>query len=210
MNIPRPSGKQSLEIVRKNNRAWLFDTDVIYKRFLLALSFLFSRYYILGWGVPLIAPVTTQVLEYSQISTDLKPQIGGIQCWFQTEFGLQVYFLVPIAIIFCANLFIYIVLVSKLACLAYQTRKVKTNHVEKLILSIKLFFAFGLLWMVGLLAAIFKGNDALKCSFLIVNGLNGVLLFIVFICTKAVLTKIFRRSTISISVRSKTTQNSSL
>lgn len=170
----------------------------------------FSRFSLIGWLLPLIPVILTTVAEHSNLNEKYKPQIGGEKCWFRGPYGLQFYFLLPIAIVFCANLIIYITLIARLALLAYETRKAKTNHKEKLILSVKLFFAFGLLWLVGFLSAIFVHNENLKCGFLILNGLNGVFLFIVFICTKAFFNLLFRNRGVTRRYSSSRTATSSV
>ena len=72
-----------------------------------------------------------------------KPVYGAPECWFNSPPRLYFYFLLPMAIIFCFNLVIYIAIVVKFAVLAYQTRTVRSNHREKLLLSVQLIFVFG-------------------------------------------------------------------
>ena len=94
------------------------------------------------------------------------------------------------AIIFSINLLSYIYVITKFVIIAYQTRQVNTNHKEKIILSMKFIFTFGLLWVTGILAYVLKDNGTLPCVFLFLNGLNGAILFLVFVCSKSVFTAI--------------------
>ena len=86
------------------------------------------------------------------------------------------------------NMVAYVFVVVKFSVLAYQTRNVKSSHGEKIVLSVKLIFAFGLLWVFGLMSAAWRENSELSCIFVFLNGLSGVVLFLVFLCNKTVAT----------------------
>ena len=137
-------------------------------------------------------------------------------CWFSSPYGMIIYFLFPLLIIFVSNLIAFIVVIFKLSILAYQSRRVKTSHYEKVTLSIKMIFAFGLLWAYTILAVIFYADQALSCIAMFINGLKGVIVFVVFICNKPVLHALHnklrgrpsRRSRRRVSSRSARTSSS--
>lgn len=145
------------------------------------------RYCIVGVFIPLIPVLLAVIFDNTDVRPELKPVYGLPQCLVNSKYGLFIYLVVPKAVIFVANLLAYIAVVIKFSILAYQTRKAKVNHREKLVLSIKLFFAFGLFWLFGILSAVHKGSYGLSCTFQFLNSLNGVLLMLVFLCNGAVL-----------------------
>ena len=139
-----------------------------------------------GWILPLIPVIVALSIDRLESMSEYAPQYGLPQCWFNSEYGLFLYFLLPVAIAVVANIVSYTIVITRFAVLAYQTRKSKTSHGEKLILGVKLFFAFGLLWVIGLLAAIFNKSKSWSCIFMFVNSLSGVLLMLVFVCNGAI------------------------
>ena len=145
------------------------------------------RYSAVGWTIPAVLVISAIIIDHVDPSSPVRPQYGGDQCWFSSRYGLYIYFLLPMAIVFCLNLASYVIVVIKFSILAYQTRGVRTNHSEKIILSVKLMFAFGLLWVFGLLAAAFRDNVALSCIATFLNGLSGLVLLLVFMCNKSVI-----------------------
>lgn len=144
----------------------------------------------MGWSVPLIPVAGTILGDYVNIPDAYKPHIGGQHCWFTTRLGLLIYFQLPIVLLFCTNLLIYIVVIIKFIVLSCQTRRVRNDHSEKLVMSIKFFFGFGLLWIFGILAAAFREVIFLNCLFMFLTGFNGVIMFCVFLGSRKVVRSI--------------------
>lgn len=149
-----------------------------------------------------MVPVTTAlIIDNVTTMSEFSPQYGQPQCWFNSDYGLYFYFLIPIAVILLLNFVTYIIIIIRFAILAYQTRKAKSAHKEKLIISVKLFFAFGLLWIFGILSAVFPNNPAISCIFIFINTLSGMLLMLVFICNHSVINS-FRTQVTSLTSQS--------
>lgn len=144
------------------------------------------RYSVAGWSVPAIPVIVAISIDHIDTMSELSPQYGIPECWFNSQYGLFLYFLIPIAVTLAVNAVFYIIIVVKFAMLAYQTRGVRTSHTEKLVLGVKLFFAFGLLWIFGILSAVINKNEALVCIFMFSNSLSGVFLLVIFVCNGAV------------------------
>ena len=169
------------------------------------------RYSVIGWTIPMIPTLIALIIDHTDSGSDLAPQYGLPQCWINSRYGLYIYFLLPVAIIFTLNLIAYIVVVVRLSLLVNQTRRARTNHREKLILIVKLFFAFGLLWIFGILSAIFRDNAGLSCLFLFVNSLSGLILLLIFVCNASVLqamVKLAKEKTSRFSLSTESTSKS--
>lgn len=152
----------------------------------LGSSILISRYSVIGWSLPWIPVAIALVSDSISPHSELAPQYGLPQCWLNSSYGLYIYFLIPLASMFVANVIGYVIVIVRFSVLAYQARRVRNSHHEKIILGIKLFFAFGLLWVFGLLSALFPGNAAIACIFIFSNSLTGSLMAVVFLCNKSV------------------------
>ena len=144
------------------------------------------RYSVVGWSLPWLPVVIALVIDGVEPEAEFAPQYGLPQCWLNSPYGVYIYFLIPLTCMFVANFVTYILVVIRFSILAFQSRGVRKAHHEKIILSVKLFFAFGLLWIFGLLSAIFPGNAAFACIFIFTSSLNGLMLFLVFLCNEAV------------------------
>lgn len=148
--------------------------------------FLVCRYSVVGWSIPWIPVIVALAMDQIKTDSDLAPSYGLPQCWLNSAYGLYIYFLVPLAAMFFTNFIIYVIVVVRFSILAYQCRAVRNTHHEKIILSFKLFFAFGLLWVFGILCAAFPENSAFSCLFIFINSLSGVLLLLIFLVNASV------------------------
>lgn len=140
----------------------------------------------MGWSVPAVPVVIALVIDQTNTDSELAPMYGLPQCWLNSSYGLYIYFLVPLAFMFLASFIAYVIVVVRFSVLAYQSRAVRNAHHEKIILSVKLFFAFGMLWIFGFLCAAFPEVAAFSCIFVFVNSLTGVLLLFVFLVNASV------------------------
>lgn len=137
--------------------------------------------------MPLIPIIIALIIDSVKPDSDLAPQYGLPQCWLNSAYGIYIYFIIPLTSMFVTNLVIFIVIIVKFSILAYQSRHVRTHHREKVILTVKLIFAFGLLWVFGILSAIFPQNGAIACIFIFVNSSMGTILCVVFLMNRSVI-----------------------
>jgi len=142
--------------------------------------------------IPILIAIIMDQLPQQE---NMAPDYGLPQCWLNNGYGLYIYFIIPIAIIFVANFILYTAVIIRFIILSRQTSAVNNsdNH-DKIFISVRLIFGFGLLWVFGLLSAVFPKTDSLSCIFIFVNGLSGPILFLVFLCNGKVVGLIRSRS----------------
>lgn len=141
------------------------------------------------WLVGLLAPllvILPGIILDQVTKSDFRPEYGGEQCFIAGKFGTQIYFIIPIGVCLLVAIVLYFVITFKLVSVAKQTRQVRSNHSEKIVVAVKLLIVLGFNWIFAIVAAIDRQPITILL-FIITCTLQGFLSFVVFICNKATL-----------------------
>ena len=160
-------------------------------------------HYVLGWGIPLLLVLLSLGMNYSDVNVDFRPEFGGSRCWYTKRYAMLVYFGVPMAISILMNIFFYIhtaISLRKAFTNEAATTQIQKSHFP---IYVRLFVIMGITWIFGFISA-FTDELAAQIIFAILVCLQGLFLFISFVCNKAVLSEIRKKRKESSSGNKKT------
>ncbi len=146
--------------------------------------FVFSMYFIYGFGIPVIvvvaAIVSTKVLNTGWVY--LQHNI----CWLQRDILLY-FFVVPMGILLIFNFILFVAAVIKLykTFAAHKRTGVEKSLRYKIIMYTKLFILMGFTWSFGFLSTI-PNLSVLNYAFIICVPLQGFFLALAFGCSTKV------------------------
>lgn len=159
----------------------------------------YLKYSLYCWITSLVV-TTFSVCFDNLISTqnEFRPQYGFPICWFNQRKGLLVFFVLPIFILLMENVIFFTIAAFHIRTVSKQTKMVN-NFSDKVryFLYVKLSVVFGLTWLLGGIAGILRVGF-LWYPFLILNGLQGVFIFIAFTVKR----KIIKMLLIKFKIRS--------
>ena len=162
----------------------------------------FIYYCLYAFVSPLVVIIVSLTLDFGSAS-DIRPKYGSIICWFGNDLGLLYLFLVPLFILLLMNTGCFVATARSIYTTDKSASKVlRQKRGCKLLIYLKLSVVMGLTWVFAG-AAIFGNAAPLWILFIIFNGLQGVLIFFSFVCSR----KIFRmvnKSYSSFSSRTRT------
>jgi hypothetical protein len=93
---------------------------------------------------------------------------------------LLVFFAIPVALIICVNIFLFSLTAKGLITTAEQTKILNKNSDKvRYYLYVKLAFVMGLTWIFGFIASL-TDITILWYPFIILNGLQGAIIFFAF------------------------------
>ena len=146
----------------------------------LAISIIF------GWGIPALIAAVVLGIDFSSIDSHFRPHFGERICWFNERYALLIYFCSPVAVCSIVTLVLFIItLVHLKRTLASAPKPASNQERHSVSIYLRLFVLMGVSWIFGFVAA-FVGHDALWIVFIILNALQGVFIFISFMCKKNV------------------------
>ena len=148
---------------------------------------------IVGWGIPLLVVTPSIAMNYVDTEHEYwKPEFGGPRCWYTQRYAMLVYFGVPIAVSILVNMCLYIVTCMNL----FQAFKDATNVIKAegyhFGIYVRLFILMGITWIFGFISA-FTDEIVVDFIFVILTSLQGLFLFISFVCNKRTMSDIRRR-----------------
>lgn len=163
------------------------------KRFLL-----YGAY---AWGCPLVVGVITIIIDNQETSNLIRPKFVENSCWFFGDAEYWLYLQGIICILVLVNLFFFVHVAISLSQKMRQRRKVfetSTSHSsnstktkEQAWLYVKLLIVMGVVWIADVVSSVQHRNTCTYWVFTdIINGLQGVLIFLVAVCNKDNLKKI--------------------
>lgn len=149
---------------------------------------MFLCYSAYAWGCPTILTLVGWILDMNGIDS-YGPQYGQKLCWISNKRGLAVFFVMPVAILLSANVFLFSstvmsILKQKKETHYLRSRDPKRSHNNiRFVLYIKLALIMGLGWIFGFVAAL-TGRPVLWYPFTVFNGLQGAFIFMAFDCKR--------------------------
>ncbi|XP_050546919.1 G-protein coupled receptor Mth2-like isoform X2 [Daktulosphaira vitifoliae] len=157
----------------------------------------FILHSIYAWGGPLIIFFITFYMELSTSlnSTEYQPDFGLRSCWFHTKTATLIYFYGPIGVILLANslMFIHTALMilkhmrEAKVLQGSESKKSVDHEKQKFLLYFKLFLVMGVNWLAEIISWAFDNQGHWWYVTDIGNALQGVLIFLIFVCKKRVL-----------------------
>jgi len=147
-------------------------------------------YHAIGWCVPLL-PVLMGVAA-DEVGLEFRPAYGLPQCFIGSRLGHVALFVGPLCACLTVDVVVYGYLVIRLAAIKRQTRLARDTRREKLLLSIKLLVALGVLWGLAA-AASFSDAEVLQCAFSLVDSLQGAFVLLLFGIKRDVIASLSRR-----------------
>ncbi|GFV94840.1 probable G-protein coupled receptor Mth-like 3 [Trichonephila clavipes] len=151
-------------------------------------SKVFLKYSLFAW-------LCTACLVLSSILIDnllpngnsFRPRYAEPTCWLNSKKGLLIFFVTPATILLIANIVLFGITAFHITKVSRQTKMVN-NFSDKVryFLYLKLAVVLGLTWILGLVAGITR-MDVFWYPFIILNGLQGALIFIAFTMKKNIL-----------------------
>ena len=152
------------------------------------------RHVVISWGFPLVFASIAVGVDYSEAKNTYKPNFGGLRCWFTQRIALMIYFGLPIVISIVLNICFYILTALNLrrAFKDRKSRKTQQNE-HHFLVYVRLFVLMGFTWIFGFLSA-FTDEVAIDFVFVILTSLQGVFLFVSFVCNKRVFNELKKKT----------------
>ncbi|XP_046681532.1 G-protein coupled receptor Mth2-like [Homalodisca vitripennis] len=160
----------------------------------------FIMYSLYAWGCPLIILVITLIIELVPSIPDsfIKPEFGVIKCWFGTSKAQLLYFYLPIGVLVLLNIAMFVTTAFRLRKHSRDTRVLQTSESrrndeaekERFNLYLKLFIVMGINWVMELVSFAVGGPKSLWFVTDLGNTLQGLLIFIIFVCKRRILGKL--------------------
>ncbi|XP_026815269.1 G-protein coupled receptor Mth2-like [Rhopalosiphum maidis] len=188
----------------------------------------FIIYSIYAWGcTSFISIITFGMENLLFLPTDaIRPGFGIKSCWFGSKLAMLIYFYGPMGILLFSNLLMFIhtaIVIFKHMRVAKvlrgsESQKNVDHEKQRFILHLKLLIVMGVNWLSKMPEITAVATDSNGSEFVwyvtnIVDSLQGVLIFLIFVCKKRVLNllrkklcprfQLFKTST---SVSTRTTQ----
>ncbi|KAL0110869.1 hypothetical protein PUN28_014070 [Cardiocondyla obscurior] len=164
---------------------------------------LFFYYSIWAWGVPAALILVSMVMDLSPTipMTYVKPAFGSESCWFKSDAEAMPYFYVPVGLVLLVNMILFIITAVRIS--RYQQelalrRLARNQHSDRedqrlfrrlkrvFIVCLVLFFLMGLNWMMELISWSVGGDPFDWTAFDLVNALQGVLIFGLFVLRRPI------------------------
>ncbi|KAL6260627.1 hypothetical protein P5V15_008147 [Pogonomyrmex californicus] len=164
---------------------------------------LFFYYSIWAWGPSAVLILISMAMDLSPTipTTYVKPSFGSDSCWFKSDAEAMPYFYVPVGLLLLANVVLFIITAVRIS--RYQQelalrRLARNQHSDRedqrlfrrlqrtFFVCLVLFFLMGLNWTMELISW-WAGGDPLDWSaFDLVNALQGVLIFGLFVLRRPI------------------------
>ncbi|KAL4142489.1 hypothetical protein QTP88_004935 [Uroleucon formosanum] len=189
----------------------------------------FLIYSIYAWGSTALMTAITYGMEEYLPDDSLRPEFGVKSCWFSSFTATLLYFYGPIGILLFSNLLMFIhtaIMIVKhmndaRVLSGSESQKNVDHEKQRFMLYLKLFIVMGVNWLAEIIswASGSNGSELLWYVTDIGNSLQGVLIFLIFVCKKRVLNllnkkfcpgfQLFKTSTASTRTTNSTTSGTS-
>nr|KAG5710424.1 hypothetical protein BaRGS_022242 [Batillaria attramentaria] len=138
--------------------------------------------------VPGLVVLSTLLANYYTSDHECVMDLGygdGI-CYLSNRLSLILGSILPISLAVVINLVLFALTLHALRKLSRERRDVTQRNHEQFSIYVKLSTLTGINWLVGLVAALVD-SEAVWYAFLVLCGLQGVYVFVAFVCNKRVL-----------------------
>ena len=149
---------------------------------------------VISWGFPLVLVAITIGVDYSKAKNTYKTKFRWFRCWFTTENCTDDMFRSAhccLSVIW--NICFYVLTALNLRRAFKDQNFWKTNENEHhFLVYVRLFVLMGFTWIFGFLSA-FTDEVAIDFVFVILTSLQGVFLFVSFVCNKRVFNELKKK-----------------
>lgn len=148
-------------------------------------TFILSCLY--AFGIPVLVCSITLAINWSekmQQALGINPKVD-ILCSLNKDKSMLVLLYIPMSIVLLANLVFFGMTVYNLIKAGSGAKLVNKDIYKQLLhVAIKLFFVMGLCWIMEVVSYVVGGNDSHWYFTDTINGLQGVFIFIVYVCKR--------------------------
>jgi len=159
-----------------------------------------------GYAVPLIISFLTLIVEFSSPRCAMyKPRFGEETCFFSGTESKVIWFFLPLGILLLINLLLFVFIVYNMFKLENKENMSNTKKMKKFCQYLKLFIGLGLIWSLEIIGGVLSQDSINESAWYfadVLNILQGVYIFVIFVCKKDVLTVILNKEVGSYSLES--------
>lgn len=154
----------------------------------------FKKYCIYAFGVPVVFTLTVLLIDSTTfVPVEYRPEIGTNRCWVKESILVEsIYVYIPMSLILTANIIIYSITAFKITKFQKQKRSKNQQKNQKMdadkdqfFIYLKLFLMSGASWIAESIS-FFMGQNYIFYVTDFLNCLQGVIIFILFVCKKNV------------------------
>ncbi|XP_039302754.1 G-protein coupled receptor Mth2 isoform X1 [Solenopsis invicta] len=163
----------------------------------------FIMYSIYAWGIPLIINIICAIMDYVDgIPKNWKPQICTKKFWFGENLAKTIYFYIPMSATIISNICFFIATIVSIMYphirtarqLRHSESKCHNENKRRFKMYLKLFIVMGISWIMEILAwSIDSVPSYIWYSTNMLNNLQGLIIFIIFVCTKKIKQQLLKR-----------------
>jgi hypothetical protein len=140
----------------------------------------FVKYSLYAWLLPAFIVIICAAFDIGLQNSHFRPLYGFRICFISQRQALLVFFAIPVALIICVNIFLFSLTAKGLITTAEKTKILNKNSDKvRYYLYVKLAFVMGLTWIFGFIASL-TDITILWYPFIILNGLQGAIIFFAF------------------------------
>lgn len=155
----------------------------------------FLWYSLYAWGSALVIALVAAVLQQQPLSSGIiTPNFDNMFCWFTDKKRIWIYFYSWVSLVLATNI-VFFALVMVILIKGQRNsmlRRSREMNRERMWLYVKLFLVMGVTWIAEVVSYQ-HGKCAEWMVMDIINALEGVTLFLVFILNRSTLNKIRER-----------------
>ena len=126
----------------------------------------------------------------AEVDEKFRPEFGGPRCWYTQRYAMLIYFGVPVAISLLLNTFFFVTTSWNLRR-AFK-KSVNPSEDHHFGVYVRLFVIMGITWSFGFISA-FTDEFVVDLIFVILNALQGLFLFLSFVCNRSVRAEIRKK-----------------
>ena len=146
----------------------------------------FRLYSLFSWTGPALVVVAALMVEFLASSSTFRPNYGRGICWLTNKNAVLIFFAAPLFLITLVNTVLFVAT----ACNIYRSksssaRQLGSDDSVEIAIYVKLFLVMGLTWVVGFVAVLVP-HPVLWYSFIVLNTLQGLFIFLSFVVTAKV------------------------
>ncbi len=142
----------------------------------------FYAYHLFGWAGPFLLSGLVMIIDFVDVPPSFKPNFGPPFCWIVGKM-LVYYFFIPTGLLFVTNIILFICTAFTLRTSFKESNAVVKKRQRNFQVYVKLFLLMGITWSLGFVVG-FTDFVALEYIYTVINSLQGVLIFVAFVCTK--------------------------
>ena len=148
---------------------------------------------IFGWGIPILLVSISIITNFADVHEGFSPEFGGSRCWYTSRYAMLLYFGVPLMLSSAMNAALFILSSFNLHMAFNKGTNVIKSEGRHFRIYVRLFVLMGITWIFGFISA-FTDEIVIDFIFVILNSLQGLFLFISFVCNKRVLAEIRKKT----------------